>query len=133
MHPSSTIYASPAASSTTSSSAVRPDGKARVTVRNQEGRSDLVAFAAIRWRTRPKYNAPEVVALAAAAWLILSVTVRYARKSRWFRWRKIAQPRTRSTQRDGDFEISDFPPRFHLRGGLKGGLRSPHQESRILC
>ena len=39
MQPRFTIQASPAASSTTTSSAVRPEGKASVTVRSQSGRS----------------------------------------------------------------------------------------------
>jgi hypothetical protein len=51
----------------------------------------LIAFAAILWRTLPEHNAPGVIALATAAWLILSVTVWYARKSRWFRWRKTTE------------------------------------------
>ena len=38
MQPRFTIQASPAASSTTTSSAVRPDGKESVTVRSQSGR-----------------------------------------------------------------------------------------------
>ena len=38
MHPRLTIHASPAASSTTISSAVRPDGNASVIVRSHEGR-----------------------------------------------------------------------------------------------
>jgi len=37
MHPRFTIHASPAASSTTISSAVRPDGNASVVVRSHEG------------------------------------------------------------------------------------------------
>ena len=50
----------------------------------------LIAFAVILWRTLAGHNAPIVIALATAVWLILSLTVWYARKSRWFRWRKIA-------------------------------------------
>jgi hypothetical protein len=51
----------------------------------------LIAFATILWRTLPEHNAPVVIPLATAAWLILSVAVWFARKSRWFRWRKIAE------------------------------------------
>jgi len=51
----------------------------------------LIAFAVIVWQMVPKHDAPGVIALATAAWLILSVAVWFARKSRWFRWRKIAE------------------------------------------
>ena len=44
MQPRFTIQASPAASSTTTSSAVRPDGKERVTVRSQAGRFSGARF-----------------------------------------------------------------------------------------
>ncbi len=44
MHPRFTIHASPAASSTTISSAVRPDGKLSVTVRNHSGRLSGARF-----------------------------------------------------------------------------------------
>ena len=44
MQPRLTIQASPAASSTTTSSAVRPEGKDSVTVRSQSGRFDGARF-----------------------------------------------------------------------------------------
>jgi hypothetical protein len=50
----------------------------------------LTAFAVILWRMLPGHNAPIVIAMASAVWLILSVAIWHARKSRWFRWRKIA-------------------------------------------
>jgi hypothetical protein len=47
----------------------------------------LVAFAVILWRELPAHNAYAVIILATTGWLMLSLAIWYARKSRWFRKR----------------------------------------------
>jgi hypothetical protein len=51
----------------------------------------LIVFAVILWRTLPGHNAPIAIALATAAWLVVSAALWYARKSRWLRWREFAE------------------------------------------
>jgi hypothetical protein len=48
----------------------------------------LLVFAVILWRELPAHGAFVVVTLATAAWLIMSIAIWFARKSRWFpiRW-----------------------------------------------
>jgi Protein of unknown function (DUF3147) len=48
----------------------------------------LIAFAVTLWRALPRHNAYVVIALGTAAWLMLSVAIWYARKSRWLRIRR---------------------------------------------
>jgi hypothetical protein len=45
----------------------------------------LIVFAAVTWRELPGHNAYVVIFIATSAWLLVSVGVWYARKSRWFR------------------------------------------------
>ena len=50
----------------------------------------LMAFAMILWRGLPSHNAYAVVTLATVTWLVLSAAIWYARKSRWFRMRRVS-------------------------------------------
>jgi hypothetical protein len=54
------------------------------------GSIGLIVFAAILWRALPAHNAYAVIALGTAIWLIASCAIWYARKSRWFRVRKMS-------------------------------------------
>jgi Protein of unknown function (DUF3147) len=45
----------------------------------------LVVFAAVAWQELPGHNAYAVISVATSTWLLVSVGIWYARKSRWFR------------------------------------------------
>jgi hypothetical protein len=57
----------------------------------------LIVFAITLWKLLPYHNPYAVIALGSVAWLIVSVTIWFARKSRWFRFRKTAQRKGRRT------------------------------------